>query len=206
MKYINSLDYEYIINKYHDASKPFDGHNRFTRNDGIFSESSGKSPEEILSGIEENDKKYEKHSHPIRKARALEFVLKNTRISCDKRDIFPALNMIDRPLFAKLISVWKKEVFTEIIPEVEAKRSKLERDGIVTIWPDYDHSVPDWERLFSLGIPGILAESEQIRASKSRTPEEDAFFEGIKLTYEAILEFIDRLYQAATLPKMKNAL
>ena len=120
-------------------------------------------------------------------------ILKNTRIACDERDIFPAIQMIDRPLSKTVIKAWRREVFEETIPEVEARRSQLEREGIVTVWPDYDHSVPVWERLFSLGFVGILEESEKVRASKNLTVEENAFFEGIRITYEAVLAFIDRL-------------
>ena len=198
MKYIKPQDYHYIMNKY--AS------DRFSRNDAFFSDESGMDGEEILAGIFKNDVQYEHLPHPIRKARAMEYVLKNTRIRCDERDIFPAINMVDRPLKQTLILDWSHEVFHTLIPQVEEKRAQLERDGIVTIWPDYDHSVPVWDRVFSLGIAGILAESEQIRASKPRSNDEDAFFEGIKITYEAVLAFLDRLYSAATEEKMKNAL
>ena len=206
MKYIKSQDYEYIKNKYHDTKNPFDPFNRFIRHDEIFSAYTGMAPEDILSGISENDKLFENMPHPIRKARALEYVLRNTRISCDERDIFPAINMIDRPLYKTIIKKWKEDVFTEIISDVEARRRQLERDGIVTIWPDYDHSVPVWDRLFSLGFVGILEESERARTSKSRTAEEDAFFEGIRITYEAVISFIARLEAMATAPKMKAAL
>lgn len=206
MEHIKDCDYEYITNKYHDASKPWDGNARFIRRDEIFSPDSGMAPDDILFGIMENDASYAGYSHPVRKARALEYVLKNTRISCDERDIFPAINMIDRPLSKTLIKQWREEVFSELIPDVEAQRSQLERDGVVTIWPDYDHSVPVWDRLFTLGFTGVLNESEKIRRSKARTEEEDAFFEGIKITYEAVLAFIDRLQAMATTPKMKDAL
>ena len=198
MKYMKDCDYEYIKNKYPST--------RFSRNDEVFSRESGMSPDDIISGIMKNDAGYAKLSHPIRKARALEYVLKNTRISCDERDIFPAINMIDRPLSQTIIKAWRKEVFSEMIPEVEATRRQLDRDGIVAIWADYDHSVPVWDRLFSLGFVGILEESENIRKSKVRNADEEAFFEGIKITYEAVISFIGRLQAMATDPKMKNAL
>ena len=206
MKYIKEQDYTYIMNKYHDLNKPFDPFRRFVRHDEIFREESGMAPELILSGIMENDMLYAHLSHPVRKARALEFVLKNTRISCDERDIFPAINMVDRPLQQTLINRWRHEVLNDVIPEVNNRLLQLERDGIVTIWLDYDHSVPVWSRLFSLGFTGILEESERIRKSKKLTEDEDAFYEGIKLTYEAVLTFIDRLIKEATPGKMKNAL
>ena len=206
MQYINDADYKYITNKYHDATKPFDSFARFIRRDEIFSENSGMAPDDIIAGILENDEKYLEYSHPVRKARALEYVLKNTRISCDTRDIFPAINMVDRPLMKTIIKKWKSEVFLGKLPEVEARRSQLELDGIVTIWPDFDHSVPVWDRLFSLGFVGILEESEKARSAKPRTDEENAFFDGIKLTYEAVLDFLGRLSDAAEEGKLKFGL
>lgn len=193
MQYIRDCDYEYIRNKYHDASKPFDTFQRFIRRDEIFASETGMEGDAIIAGIVEEDAKITHLPHPVRKAKALAYVLANTRIACDRRDIFPAINMIDRPLNKTLIQAWRDEVFTQIIPEVGRRRDWLENDGIVTIWPDYDHSVPDWDRLFALGFPGILRESENARRANVCTPEQDAFFEGVKITYEAILMILDRL-------------
>lgn len=197
MEYIKKTDYDYIMNKYHDQSKPFDAYERFVRNDKLFSVDTGMDGEEIIKGILEEDKKIEKLSHPVRKARAFEYVLKNTRISCDNRDIFPAINMIDRPINKTIIAEWRSEVFTKIIPEIGKLRDDLENDGVVTIWPDYDHSVPVWERIFSLGFKGLLAESEKARNERACTKEETTFYDGIKITYGAIIDFIGRLYSLA---------
>ena len=94
MKYIKQQDYDYIVNKYHDIDKPFDSMRRFIRQDKIFSSDSGMDPEQILSGIRENDKQYETLPHSIRKARAIEYVyiaiLHNKHLYCDI-DIFPYL-------------------------------------------------------------------------------------------------------------------
>ena len=197
MEYMKDVDYEYILNKYHDASKPFNSFARFIRRDEIFSAETGMDGNEIKENILLEDKKIEHLPHPIRKAKAFAFVLANTRISCDNRDRFPAINTIDRPLNATLIAKWNNEVFCEVIPEVGKKRWELERDGIVTMWPDYDHSVPVWDRIFKLGFIGLLEESETARKNKLLTQEQDAFFEGIKITYESIIIFIGRLANLA---------
>lgn len=199
MKYIDDRDYDYIINVKYPAR-------RYDRADETFSSDSGMDPEEILTGIKENDLKYADRSHTIRKARALEYVLKNTRISCDERDIFPSVNMIDRPITKTLVRPWHFEVFDGVIPEVEARRAQLESDGVVTIWADYDHSVPIWDKFFTVGFSGVLEESERIRASKKRNAEEEDFFEGIKICYTALIDFVSRLEAMATMPKMKKAL
>lgn len=199
MTYVSEQDYAYIYGEKYPAI-------RFSRRDDAFSADSGMAPQDVLAGILKNDDRLMNEPHPVRKAYALAYVLENTRISCDERDRFPSVNMIDRPLEQTLIRKWKEALFLGEIPAIEAQRSRLERDGVVTIWPDYDHSVPVWDRLFSLGFPGILEESERIRASRARTAEEDAFFEGIRITYTAVLSFLDRLQTAATTARMKSAL
>ena len=197
MEYIKNADYNYIMNKYHDNSKPFDSFKRFIRHDEIFDSSTGMDGDQIVEGIKKLDKEIENLSHPVRKAKAFEFVLKNTRISCNKCDIFPAINAIDRPLNKTIISDWRKEVFVEIIPEVGQKRRYYEDSGISTTWPDYDHGVPVWERVFELGFLGLLRESEKARLSRNLTVEEENFFEGIRITYTAIVEFLGRLQRQA---------
>ncbi len=136
--------------------------------------------------------------------------MENTRISCDKRDRFPAICSVDRPLNQTLIAAWRKEVFCDIIPEVEAKRSELENKGISTIWPDYDHSVPVWDRVIPLGFPGILKEANEAWENHKKvgglTEKETALFEGIDITYRAIIDFIGRLIEICEVPKMRSSL
>ncbi|MBR2180617.1 MAG: hypothetical protein IJ949_01870 [Oscillospiraceae bacterium] len=181
MEYIKKTDYDYIMNKYHDQSEPYEGtEDKFKRHDVIFDAQTGMDGDEIQKKVLENDSASEHMSHPVRKANAFAYILENTRISCDSRDPFPAINTVDRPLGLTVIKKWWDEVFEKIIPETEKKRAFLEDAGIVTIWPDYDHSVPDWDRVFALGFKGILDESERMRSSRTLTDKEEAFFDGIK--------------------------
>ncbi|MBQ3124651.1 MAG: hypothetical protein IJC09_04425 [Clostridia bacterium] len=195
MEYIKPQDYEYIMRKYHDP-KIVNG-NRMIRKDDIFDPSTGMDGDLIRSEILRRDKEFEHLPHPVRKAKAFEFVLKNTRISCTPLDLFPAINSIDRPVNGTLTDLWSSEVFTEIIPEVAKKRAYYEDAGIVTMWPDYDHSVPVWDRIFELGFSGLLNESEKARKKRPLTDDEDAFFEGIKITYTAIIDLVLRLAELA---------
>ena len=196
MQYIKDQDYEYIINKYHDTKKPYNSHRRFVRNDAIFAEETGKNIDQIKAEFMANDEKIAHLSHHIRKATAFAHILDNTRISCDCRDRFPAINAIARHL-SDLQNRWKNELFTQILPEVGARRDALQNAGIVTIWPDFDHAVPLWGRIFALGFSGLLEESEKARRSGTWDEEQDAFFEGIKLTYEAIIRLIRRMASLA---------
>lgn len=198
MEFFNDRDYDYIINKYHEQKKPFNTHRRFIRRDEIFDPSTGMDGDEIIAGIFAQDQQLADFPHPVRKAKAFAYVLKNTRISCDPRDIFPAINMIDRPLTRTVVAAWRKEVFEGIMPEVEKTRASLKATGSATIFPDYDHSVPMWENIFRLGFAGLLRGSELTRAQKCNiTPAQTAFYDGVKITYTAILDLIDRLQQQA---------
>ena len=127
MEYIKNKDYDYIMNKYHDQTKEFDPYNRFIRHDDIFSDETGMDADKIKEEIIYRDKEIKHLPHPIRKAKAFEFILENTKISCDSRDIFPAINMIDRPLNSTLIKEWKNEDFDKTIVETEEKRRHLEK-------------------------------------------------------------------------------
>lgn len=197
VKYIKPEEEAYIRSKYVPVPEDVLKHNRFRRRDDLFDSETGDAPEAIEAGVLAQDAEISHLSHPERKARALEYILTHTRLRCDGRDLFPAIHMVDRPLNRLLISRWAGEVFSQKIPAVEEKRARMERDGIVTIWPDYDHSVPVWERLLALGFPGILAESERIRGEKPRNEAENGFFEGIRISYGAMLQLLERLQTLA---------
>jgi hypothetical protein len=70
-----------VLNKHHDTTKPYDIMMRFIRNDAIFDESTGMDGDAIIEGIKAQDEGIKHLPHPIRKAKALRYVLDNTRIS-----------------------------------------------------------------------------------------------------------------------------
>lgn len=120
MKYIPDFDYNYIINKFYDTTKPFNPLRRFIRYDELFEASTGMVPEEIEKEMDLRDEANTNLPHLVRKANAFAFIVDNTRIACDTRDRFPAINKIDRPLDRVIISKWQKEVFDGIKITYEA--------------------------------------------------------------------------------------
>lgn len=208
MKYFRNDDYEYLKNKHHDTAKPYNRFYRFVTHEEIFDEGTGLSPEAVLEGISENDKKYENFPHSVRKARAFEYILDNTKISCDKRDIFPAICSTDRPIAKMLINKWHAEVVQEIIPETWAKRCQLDSNGLVSIRYDYAHSVPNWEEIFRFGFKGLLKRALERKAEiNPKTEHQQAFFDSIEIEYRAIIRFLYRLADIADEnPKLKDGL
>ena len=201
MEYIKDSDLSYILNKYHDTSKPWNPLNRFLPANAPFPRDNGQDPERICEMILDQDATLADQPRPIRKAKAFALVLEHTRIACDPRDPYPAIQCIDRPLRKTLVD--KRVVAHRIAPELEEARRAMEKSGAATIWLDYDHSVPAWERVFALGFSGLL---QEVRNAKDRhakagtlTVEATAFFDSIILSYEAILRFLDRLVEEAAL-------
>ena len=127
MQFIKAEDYDYIMKKYSDDPRPIPERSRFIRQDKIFNENTGLDGDLIISEIVDLDKRNEHLSHSVRKALALEFVLKNTRISCDPRDIFPAINALDRPLQKALISKWSEEIFGGVLADTRKNDEKIHR-------------------------------------------------------------------------------
>ena len=197
MQYIKNEDYEYIMKKYADNPASVHGRNRFIRQDRIFDEKTGLNGDEIIKNIAVEDEKHKNLSRTMRKALALEYVLKNTRISCDRRDIFPAINSLDRPVWKGLCFNWYLKVFREDIPEVFERMEHYTNEKICTVWVDFDHSTPDFDRLFDLGFVGILKEAEAKAASAEITEEQRDFYNGVVTTYKAIIDFIGRLESLA---------
>lgn len=201
MYYIKDEDYNFISNKFHDTKGPFNPMNQFIRHDAIFDADTGMDGDELIKGISENDKQYADLPHSVRKARAMEYALDNTRILCDPRDIFPAINSIDRPVARGLFNKWRGDVFNDFIPEAYEESNFLRTRGAARPFLDYSHSVPVWDRLFALGYSGVLEEAMEAKkkheASKTLTEEETAFFDSIEIVYNAIMRFLGRLASLA---------
>ena len=140
--------------------------------------------------------------HPVVKARAFEYVARHVRIDVSPHDWFVGFgcwDRKDRPLDA-LVARWDQEVdatrLTTLPLLQDQNGSCASRMG-----KDFDHSVPDWDAVFALGFPGIRDRARQSRrereASGRMTPEAEAYFDGIEITYAAILEMLGRFRDRA---------
>ena len=195
-------DRPFIERKYHDPEKPFDPYKRRMFHGWEGDPSTGKTDEEILALLREKKEEWKDLSHPVQKALAVDLVLKNTRIDVNEHDYFIQFYSWGQLADSVTFKPWKEEVFSEKIPEIRDEMAQMCDTGSATIWPDFDHVVPDWDSLLSLGFPGIIARAEEYRRKKEAerplTGDEAAFFDGIRLEYGAILSFLDRLIELAS--------
>ena len=136
---------------------------------------------------------------PVIKARGFEFLAKNLQIEVDPHDFFPAFGCWVRvprpidPLLGKLgerVVLQKRELW-----------NLLNQSGASNIWVDFDHSVPEWSEIFDRGFPGLLRNAmewrEKHRAAGSLDAKKEAYFDGIWITYEAILMMLERFIERA---------
>ncbi len=135
------------------------------------------------------------------KARANEVYLDGTELFINPHDIFS--DLCDCDVMSTPIRIRKEIYFNFHKKTGEARR--LTNLGAIFANGDYSHTMPDWEKLLSLGLAGIITEAEE-RLSKSEagTPEA-AFYEAVKITYEATARFALRLASVAESTDGANA-
>ena len=101
--------------------------------------------------------------------------------------------------------VWMTPLLKKLNKRVEITRRELwdtlRDSGASNIWIDFDHSVPEWDEIVKRGFPGLLANAmawrDKHRADGTMNDKMEAYFEGIRITYEAILAMLERFIARA---------
>ena len=163
----------------------------------VFASETGIDNEEIKAGIMALAEELGTLPHPVLKARAFEYITRNVRIDVNPNDWYVGFACWDRNdrLLNQLVAKWDGEVTARHQSLVKLFKDH-NRAATTAMWKDYDHSVPDWDAVFSLGFPGLRSRARSYRAGRERngslTAEERAYFDGIDITYGAILEMLER--------------
>lgn len=193
-------DRRFIEGKYHKLDEPFNPYARRAYHGWDAPKHTGLSVDEIKQGLIEIAEKYKNHAHEVQKARAIEYVLQNTRIDINEHDYFPLIYTWNREIGATTMDKWQKELFDVLVPEITPQYNLFNESGAVSMWPDFDHVIPDWKSILSLGFVGLKdrACSYRDRLLKTQgelTEEQIAYFDGIEIEYGTIIRFIERLYK-----------
>ncbi len=200
-------DRKIIEGKYHDPKKPYNAIERFAYHGYDFDKSTGLSEDKLREGLDKLDSSLTDTSHPIHKARLFEFVLDNTMIDVPSHDYFIGIYSWGRPIADHTLRKWKNEVYNSFDRESKILKNYADT-GTFHGSLDFEHTVPDWDSILSLGFRGILMRAEEAFLKiENPTENQRDFFEAIKIEYNAILRLIDRLYRyalAQTHPKAKT--
>ena len=193
-------DRETIEKKYHNPDAEFDSFNRMNHHGYDYDETTGLNDEDIDKGLGKLFKKHKNESHPVCKAKLFEYVLDNTRIDVNEHDYFIGIYTWARPISKYTVHNWNKTVADAFSDEAKLL-SDYDQSGICYGFLDFDHTVPDWDALMELGFAGILnrisSQYEALKQSGKITQKQEEFFRGVQIEYNAVIRFIDRLYNYA---------
>lgn len=64
---------------------------------------------------------------------------------------------------------------------------RFQSEGAFLAVADFGHTMPDWNRLFDVGITGILENAEECLKKTNLSPKEENFYVSVKYAYEGIL-------------------
>lgn len=157
----------------------------------------GLAPDALRALFDETDRAYASAPMTARKAALMCAVMENARIEVRPDELFPDkiehLGLLSAHSLAHHLSVYDdiEERFGEEIDHLP--------DGAVLAGLDFGHVAPHWERLFAIGIPGMLA---SLREAAARDGGAHALYydSGIRVT-EALLSLVRRF---AALAEEKN--
>lgn len=192
-------DMNYIENKYHRTDKPFNPYRRMNYHGYEYDSSTGLDDEQMDAGLLKLSEKVKDLPHPVAKAKMFEYVLDNARIDVNENDWFVGFYNWGRPILKYTSTPWKKETLHNL-PETEKQIDILSKTGTMAMWPDFDHVIPNWDVLLSLGFSGLLKRTEEyhnLHKKSGISEETDAFFTGIEISYNAILRLLERYYNYA---------
>ena len=193
-------DRAYIEKKYHFPDQPFNGFARWNYHGYAFDENTGLSDEEMQAGLQSLKEKIQDEPHPLQKAKLFAFVLDNVRIDVNEHDYFVGIWTWNRPISSHTVYPWGEAV-KRSEPDALDVIDRLDRSGMAYGFLDYDHTVPDWDGLLSLGFAGILQRLHdsfgRLTKQGTLTQKQIIFYQACVLEYEAILRLIDRLYRYA---------
>lgn len=208
--YIPDDDREKIENKYHKIDEEFNGFQRMAYHGYDYDETTGKTDKEIDAALSEISKASQNKPHPAVKAEMVAYILDNTRIDVNENDYFIGMYSWGRLADKYTVNTWYTDVEKKADERLDiVKRSELTNTGTAWIGLDFDHTVPDWESMTSLGFRGILNRAEksykELKKANKLTEKQEIFFRAIETEYEAILRFIGRLYEYSCKQKFAKA-
>ncbi|MBR4767765.1 MAG: hypothetical protein IK088_02195 [Lachnospiraceae bacterium] len=192
-------DMAYLENKYHKTDEPFNPLDRMAYHGYEYDASTGLDDDAMRAELHDLAKTLEGQPHPIIKARLFAFLLDNARIDVSEHDWFVGFYNWGRLLWKQTVEPWSEELFGKI-PEIRVQKDRFNNSGAAAIWPDFDHVIPNWDALLELGFSGILERAKRYRSKRAETgitPEQEAFFEGIEISYDAAIRLLDRYYRYA---------
>lgn len=133
------------------------------------------------------------------KGKAMKHFLERVELFVNPADIFADLTVNENtPLRIR------KEVYASFHKK-RGEAKLLTNEGAIFANGDYGHTSPDWERLLTLGITGIIEDAKKRLGATDISEEQKAFFEAVKCAYEGMLSLVERLVQRVNEAPSENS-
>jgi len=146
----------------------------------------------------------------VLRANIFKIILENAQIEINPNTIFA--DKINTGVIyngTASIDMYDRVVFQPTRDRVMEKYYKEEYDhmtqgrtiGVGFAWTDFWHTVPDWNNIISLGFVGMLENARdgkrKLEQSGNITQSQIEFYDGVIISFEAIIVYLHRLYNAS---------
>ncbi len=154
---------------------------------------------ELLKELDELFQKDCDLPRPIAKARAFSLVCEKIQLKVSNGDCFPSFaSCLTKPLAGIYIARWRKDTMGRVFTAEERQEIRSAAESrTIQIRSDFEHSVPDWDAIFELGLSGLLDRvrfyQQQNSGKFAEHPEYAVFYEAVIMEYNAALALVDRL-------------
>ena len=123
------------------------------------------------------------------KAECFAWLCDNLAIDVSPLDWFPAFacwNRHARPM-SSVLGRRNGEIERKYYPEILPRMWEGNKRGRWTVWKDFDHIIPEWDKVLPLGFPGLKARLV------ANWQEDKSYYRAEKITAEAIERLLERL-------------
>ena len=137
------------------------------------------------------------------KAHLYDFILRNAQIEIDPWDWFPDQIRHDYVL-ERIRRKWINTLFNTDLKAVLSEHKKHADSLAYTGEVDFGHTMPDWETLFEIGVPGLLSRIKKAQQAPGINNEQKLFYEAAATVCNATIVFIGRLADLAEKQASEN--
>ena len=125
----------------------------------------------------------------IVKAHLFEAICDKMAVGFSPHDFFPAFSCWSRRdrILTKIVNGRMAEVDRRFCPDVRKRAAQVTGS---CIRHDYDHAVPDWDRVLGLGFPGM-------KAAMDSSPTTNDFARAMSIAADPMLRNVKRIADAA---------
>ncbi len=161
----------------------------------LWIEESGLCESELKAAVDKFTQNREGLPRATIKAKTFEFIVTQSRIAIDKKDIFQD-KLLGIDLIAGQRWLWEKDVVEKNLKYLYEVVNVAFECGAYRAASDFGHTSPNSKLLLDIGFIGLLDRINKYSDSDDLTQKQKEFYESCKIYIEAVLCFIKRLADA----------